>query len=465
MWAITLIYNETYEKVRGNLIMNKKCGEFIIRGVIVALVGIGAVSVYWSYSKPIVETKKPVIVSSDMSNIGSKEEDKPLQVVKKEKTDAIEGLNFVIGLTGDNEVIGQIGLTRKEIEEKYKKYDKSTKSEEIKFLKDIGGSAYKINLSTLEKTTFKIGEQSVNNHDICVKISPDGTKLGYCLMNFNNNCERTDYYIYDIKNNTNKKVFAKDEWYQYPTWSRDSKYIIGAGRDKNILIYDIQNDNIKRVKVKIDTKEVMPNPAGKFYTEDGKTIYFDGMQNDINTKNSENTLRKGIYKLSADNGEIESLMLLSDNYNAKNIDNYIINGGFEVIDKGKKVVFEGNLNGQKGLYIYNVASKKYNKVAESIGGVLVPFWVSPDESKVIYATFEDKGKNGCWSVYAAKIKDNELVNKILLCSDVEHLDGRQENTVWWSNDSKKVVISEIKGINLDNRDFGEKGYINTIYFK
>ncbi len=418
--------------------MNQENKNWKAKAVVGGLLVLGAVSVIYSYSKPLMASTKSVVMSDNAAN---SEDDRPLQVVKSEKTDAIEGFNRIVGLIGDNEALVRIGITKKEIEERLKVLNKNNQEDGEKFIKDVKGKTYKLNLSTLEKSLFNFGDSGIT--------SPDGTKY---LYGEKENGEQS-CYIVDIKSNTKRKINMKGN-ILVANWTGNSKYIAGVSYGENqslIVVYDVQNDKFREFKD--DSKSI--SSLDSVYSSNGKDFYFE------ERKHEKSITVVGIYKLNTDDGKIEPVMELTSNEKDKS-KNRIGSQGFAVIDEGQKLVFQGTLNGEGGLFIYDVKSKKTNKVIQSTGSGDTPFWISPDENKIVYATY-----NGVWSISAAKFKGNDLVNKILLLKDLNSYSfTNQKNMVWWNNDSNKVTIFESKPFNdVDNRPFLEKGIIHSVYLK
>ncbi|MBW9156775.1 hypothetical protein G9F71_003620 [Clostridium sp. FP2] len=425
-----------------------------VGAVVAGILMLGAVSVVYSYSKPLMASNNSVVVSANKLKAVAPDEYKPLQVVKSEKTDRIEGLNNMIGLVGDNQAIVQIGLSRKDIEEKIKKLDKenTNEEEELKFSKEVTGGTYKLNLSTFEK--------SPSNLEYGARISPDKTKYIYDTKDIYDTKENGEncYYIVDIKSNSKKKINTKGNILL--DWSVNSKYIIGLtfAKSPSIVVYDVENDKLKEFK---EGNQRINQLAG-VYSNNGKDVYFVGI---TNVKNNEKTIiTEGIYKLSTDDGKVQPVMVLPS-AEAMLHKNRIGNHSFAVINDGQMIVFEGNINGENGLFIYDVNSKKTNKFAQSLGRHIVPFWISPDENKIVYATYSGEDDKGVWSIYAAKFNGNEIVNKILLLKDIDYYNMYNGNKVFWSNDSNKVTIFESKNFNLAGRIFAENGSIHSIDLK
>lgn len=485
-------------------------------GVLTLLIGVS----YHLYLKSIDKITDPVIVSESMFNIEQKEEDVLLQIVKRDKIEGITGLNQVIGLTDDNQIIAQIGPTREEIENIYEKYKKDIMYKGRRFETEIVGSIYKIDLNTLEKVPFRMDEKSLNTDGMSQFISPDGSKLFYTLLNyiFEDACygiERLGSYIYDVKSNTNSAIKFNLNDYFIRGWSKDSKYVIGVNKadvfqENNILLYDSEMNSTRLVPIKNKGEKMFRSRiTDKVYSKEGEKVFFLGMQVDRNyfdlyqqldrlykkmkephdkkekknsqsnkelNKEMENLKEKikknfrngvytqGIYKLDVETEQVDIIMTAALPEEESTEYRFSCHK-FEVINDGKQIVFEGNINGKDGLFIYSVQKKQYFKVAESVGDPLVPFHISPDENKIVYAVFNGIGNNGYWTIYAANIIEDKLVNKMILYKDIEYYSGLGNDKVWWSRDSKKLIIHEEKTFDLDTRIIAEKGIIHVIYFK
>ncbi|MBZ9618451.1 TolB family protein [Clostridium estertheticum] len=424
--------------------MGQENKNWKVKVAVVGILLLGSVSVVYSYSKPLMASNNSVVLSGNKLKAIDSDEYKPLQVVKSEKTNSIEGLNNMIGLVGDNQAIVQIGLNRKDIESKIKKFDNV--NEESKFIKEVIGGTYKINLSTFEKSPSNLEEGAI--------ISPDNTKYIYDTKE---NGE-SYHYIVDIKTNTKKIINVKGNILL--GWSTNSKYLVGlsSAKSPSIVVYDVENDKLKEFK---EGNQRINLLAG-VYSNNGKDVYFVGT---TSAKSNEKTIiTEGIYKLSTDDGKVQPVMILPE-AELKSLKNRIVNYGFSVVNDGQKIVFEADINGEDGLFIYDVNSKKTNKFAQSVGSHLVPFWISPDENKIVYATYSGKDDKGVWSIYVAKFNENEIVNKILLLKDINYYNGLNQNGVFWNNDSNKVTILESKILNLDGRFFAENGIIHSIHLK
>jgi Tol biopolymer transport system component len=440
--------------------MGIKNGNVIARLVIIGLFGLISIIAYQSFAKQNIETKEPIIVSANMSNLENNDDDKPLQIVAREDFDNIKGLNEYIGATGNNEIIARIGLSKTEIEELYKKYKKPLGiKEEISFINEQGGGLYKINLTTFEKTPLKTAESEFNDFEGAPIMSPNGRKLmhiPYILDELAGGSKPAIIYdlndksIINIDASIDSNIDPKDVIYR--NWSQDSRYIIGISIDEevfSIIMLEVEKNQFRKLKI---DNQFKVNPLGTLFSEDGKYIYFVGWQNKT----------PGIFRLDVESGNTELAMALQDKINSEGNKSFIRNYPYKVINDGKSIVFMANIDGEDGLYIYNADSKGYTKIAESVGDPIVPYWIAPDNKNIIYAThYKGKDKKGFWNVYAAKLVGSKLENKILISQDIEY-PGMP--IVSWSNDSKTAIMYEPHIFTLDTRVFVEKGIIRKIRF-
>lgn len=413
-------------------------------------------SIYFFNTKSYTISDNTVVVCEDASSLNVTDS-KPLQIVQRQKTENINGLHEIYVFNDNIEVFVGIGLTRKEFEEKYKdKHLVDMTNEEINQAEnDIYGKVYRLNLSTLEKTPLKNGKEIIN--EVTTGISPDRTKFVYMLNG--------KQYIYDIKNDTNTAFFDK----KYSgSWSKDSNFIIngtfGFGVSKDALyVYDVKEKITKKIELKGDDVDLSSIPS--FYSDNGREIYFIGAQS------AQGSIRRSvIFKVNTETEKAEPVMILpyTDHSKPGTDESYngLLSNDYNIIDGGKKIIFVGILKGEDGIFIYDIESDKYNKVVSATeDGASVCYWISPDKSKLIYATPEDKGDKRYWNMYAAKINGNELVNRICLSKCVD-LGGSIPNMVHWSTDSKKIVFFEENSVhNKNGFDLSDKNIINVITFK
>ncbi|AKL95942.1 hypothetical protein CACET_c24970 [Clostridium aceticum] len=438
--------------------MGIKTEKWLTKVVIVGLLGLVSIIAYQSFTKEIIETQEPIIVATDMKNLEDHDEDKPLQIIAREEVNSIKGINEFIGAVGNSEVIARIGLSRSDTEELYGRYRKPLGNrEEVEFINTVKGPLFKINLNTLEVTPVKTNEVSFDPSEMSPILSPDGRKLMHIPYMMDKSLEISKpAIVYDLHNQSIINIDAnidpdmKPENVFYRGWSEDSRYIVGLGIEdggQSIITLEVENNQFHKVKINSDIFRV--NTLGHIFTEDGKEIFFVGWKNEVS----------GIYKLEVDSENIELVMALPDEGDG----NFVRNYPYRVIDGGNRIVFLGNIRGENGLYIYHDDGKTFTKIADGEGS-LISFWVSPDNKKIVYATyFRDEKSRRFWKIYAAKIVEDRLEDRILVSEDVAEYPGMP--IISWSGDSRSIVMYEPQIFTLDSRVFVENGIIRRIRFR
>lgn len=400
---------------------------------------------------------KPIVVWENSSKLPGTD-DKPLEVISKKNYGNIEGLSENLGFIGDDEALVGIGMNREEF---YKKYPNKVDSNNNKQLdssyNDQVGNIYKIKLSTLEKNPTGIPVKSLISD-----IALNSSKVVYRSDN--------KVYFYDFKKNINteyKSASKGDSLNNLGNWSKDGRIFISFN-DDNLKVYDSFNENVK--KVKLNSGKVWLERIPGFYSRDGKDIYFIGGQ----SKNGNSRYqRQGIFKVNSNSGEIDDIMVTpyNDARKLNNDSNYSgIPHDYVFFDDDKKILLNASLNGVDGAYIYDINDKKfYNVIQHTVkseeGRYSSPMWISPDETKVIYANRAIENNKECWNLYAAKISGNSFTNRACIYKNFNAV-GSIDDWVQWSSDSKKVLFfTADKPIVKNNITFYDKNEVNLITFK
>lgn len=417
---------------------------------IILMLAICALSSYWIRASVISKLKEPVTVAANSKELYENDDDKLVQIVKQDKIE-IAGVNDFEGFTGDNEAILRIGMNKNEILNLNKK-----NMNKVDFLKKISGKLYTVNLLTGKKSVFNIGEKNYLKNEIRSKISPDGNMLYFKPIDVHNSTVNSNF-IYDMKKNTIKKLGLRDDF--IGTWSNDSKFIIGSNWNENyrkLVIYNVENGSIKNID--LDSRLVI-NPMIRIYSEDGSTVYVDGFYKN----NSKNKYDRGIFKFDIDSKKLTKFMMLPYEKNPKEVNNFILSYQCFAVVGENKVVFNGCVNGEVGLYIYDNQNKKYIKAAESKESQIVPFSISPADNKIAYAIYSGKGNNGLWTIYAARVAENGVINRIAVSS--VNYDSIIELPMRWEIDGNKLAVFKLNNSIVDNRVISDKCEVNTISFK
>ncbi|MCY6484114.1 hypothetical protein OW763_07075 [Clostridium aestuarii] len=438
--------------------MNKSKKIFALKIGIPVILAVGCISITWIFNtKTLVASDKTVVVCEDASELNISD-DKPLQIVQRRKIADISGLHDIFGFNEKNQAIVGIGLGKEEFEKKYKDKKRTEMSDEEndEAYNDIHGKLYKFDLETLKKIPLKNGKDIVDAEDVTAGFSPDKTKFEYTF--------NKKQYIYDIKNDTSKSYYNRE---MCGVWSQDGNFIInrvafGSNESSNNLyVYDVKNNIIK--KIHIDDKVFVY--CMNFYSEDGKKIYFLGEQ----SKEDNVSIRiQGIFKVNIDTEKVEPVMLLPyfNNKKGSRRNKNRIYDDYNLIDGEKKIIFEGRLNEEDGIFIYDIESKRFHKlIASPEKGVAFSYWLSPDKAKVIYTISRKKGNKRFWNLYGAKISGNKLINRISLCKDID-LGGIVANMIQWSSNSKKIIFFEQNSeYNKNDFNISDRNIINMITFK
>lgn len=417
-------------------------------------------------------SQKPEVVWKDSSALPLTD-DKPLEIVSKKTYGNVQGFSENFGFINSNEAIVGIGMGREEFYKKYTKDGSKMIGEESgEASDDIEGRVYKLNLTTFEKTPL-----SIETKNVIEAVVPNINKLNYVKDN--------KYNLYDV--NTNKNIeydnFKEDcktSWNS--NWSEDGSYLIKQ-QNNNIILYNIKNDSSKEIQV--DKKYVEMVSMQNFYSKDGEYIYFIGEQYKDSDKNYK---RQGVFKVNSKTEKIDEVLVLpyidvkSGRYVGIRLpimgfigkNNFAMNGLslnniYGILDNGKKIIFDGILNNNEGLYIYDVETRKFYNVINHVnakeGKYALPFWVSPDKSKIIYENIVIKNNKDQWNLYAAKINGNNLTDRKLLAENINIL-GNIYNEVQWSPDSKSILYFTGKNQTTKNGfTFMDKNEVNIVTFK
>lgn len=417
-------------------------------------------------------SQKPEVVWKDSSALPLTD-GKPLEIVSKKTYGNIQGLSENFGFINSNEAVLGIGMDKDEFYKKYTK-DRSKMSDEesSKASDDIEGRVYKLNLTTFEKSPL-----SMETKNVTEAVVPNINKLNYVKDN--------KYNLYDI--NTNKNIEYdnfKEDW--KTSWnsncSEDGNYLIKQ-QNNNIKLYDIKNGSSKEIEV--DKKYVEMVSMQNFYSKDGEYIYFIGEQYKDSDRNYK---RQGIFKVNSETEKIDEVLVFPYNdvksgryigirlpiigfigKNSFTMNGLSLNNIYGILDNGKKIIFDGILNNREGLYIYDVETRKFynviNHVNSKEGKYALPFWISPDKSKIIYMNVVIENNKDQWNLYAAKINGNNLTDRKLLAENINTL-GNIYNAVQWSSDSKSILYFTGKNeITKNGFTFMDKNEVNIVTFK
>ena len=378
---------------------------------------------------------KPVTINSD--DLSLKDDNSVLEVVSKESFGDVKGLTNNFGFKNNNEILLGIGMSREEFYEKYpEELDKGNK-ENDKLIDEQYNDAYCGKMYEFNITDSTKKPLNINVRDVYSDLLAGGNRVSYV--------DNNKFYIYDL--NTKSKNEYKDmrdklgedkRDYQIGPeymgrWSKDGKCLIYY-EDGNINIYNTLENTTKSFEVDSDNRDL--GMTQSYYSDDGQDVYYIGV------KYENNMTSQGILKLNSIDGDIEEVLLLPPtDYSSNDFSkqSQIHEGEYCVLESGKKIIFNGIIEGIAGTYIYDVEDNKfYNVVPHDVEDMSYcsDIWVSPDKSKIIYINLEDENGVKHMNLYAAKINGNSLIDRICIYKDI-NLCGEK---VTWSPDSKKILF-------------------------
>lgn len=145
----------------------------------------------------------------------------------------------------------------------------------------------------------------------------------------------------------------------------------------------------------------------------------------------------GIYELSFDHQKKAIVQFPSKKQSSDTLT------GFDLINGGKTVIFNGTYDGEPGIFFYDVDKKTLTKVVS--GGVdkegqWAPFYsLSPDGTKIVFGNIardKDTVKN---DVYVADVTGGGLSQAIRIMENVK-MPAVISLMAHWSDDSGKLYI-------------------------
>ncbi|GAA0738918.1 hypothetical protein [Clostridium oceanicum] len=462
-------------------------GKLKIRAILtmIPVVLIGTTYIVNSYLKDYTDyLNENNVVVTEKSMASKITENKPLEIVQKREN--IKGINHVLGVISEDELLINLGITKDEYMKKYKDKDITDMNpkEYEQAQNDVDGKVYKLNFKTLEKSPLKNKNQDINNYNLHTYISPDYSKLYYNsayytgidskgkngkILNFD--------YIYNLKDNTSVSVDKKI----IGNWSKDGKYLIGK---KNWLDGDVSKDEYKKIREKTkhtlylydiknkNTKEINidPNVVSTveygYYYKYGKEIYFGGVK--VNKEN-EKSERQGIFKVNIETKKVDEVMILPNDTKLNPSENYIGFQNYKFINGRKNIIFNGNVDGKDGIFNYDIEKNKFTNLIPNVGieteiRGAPSFWISPDKTKIAYLTqSKEKHFSRKHNLYVARINDNNIINRILLKEKIYI--GNTKDSVQWSRDGNTMSYVIINPDSIGTNTVNGNNSLNVVKFK
>ncbi len=235
--------------------------------------------------------------------------------------------------------------------------------------------------------------ESLHSYVSGIAFSPDGEKIAFVAKASGQDAL---YFLTVQDKNIYLKKFFNVNSIQSPVWSPDGKKIAFAalvGRQRDIVIYDIDNDSTKIIKDE-NCDDLDPS-----WFPDSRTIAFSSdcphPDNDFILKNPDykpvdsmdyhtlyNKFGYGNYNLFTMDIETQEIKPLRVGPGQ--------NREPAVSPDGKKICFVSNRNGIDNLYISYIDSSETFPVTDVLTGVSSPSW-SPDGKQIAFSSFNKAG--------------------------------------------------------------------------
>lgn len=451
--------------------MKEKIKRLVLKILLPIIIIIIAFSVTHYLKKYLQDKEKSPVVISDQIVKAQNFEKEPLQIVQRWESENIVGLNSILGINSEDEVIVGIGLSKDDYLKKYfnVKFNEMNNEEYKKAMEEIKGNVYKLNIKTLQKNLLA----EINAYN---EVLDDNREVDYS--------QNSNSVVCHIESGTLIRYISERGY----NWAQDGSYLIDKSNKLNekfnkkesnenrIYYYNIKSDTEKELLIDKSKIEVNFN---SIYSEDGKKFYFIG-----NPKGDKSV--NGIYKIDVEKGKFEEILVVPS-IALKNIGyERSILSNYKVIDSGRKIILTASINGESGIYLYDAEVKKFFKVVSPVKrkntvendaslttsnkgnktktGYMSYFWVSPDESRIAYInkTDEDGDK---WELCVSRINEYGLSNKIILKKDIL-IPNTYETAVQWSKDSKKMYFISCKdGEYINGNAVSNDSHINIVTFK
>ncbi|MCY6372116.1 hypothetical protein [Clostridium ganghwense] len=260
------------------------------------------------------------------------------------------------------------------------------------------------------------------------KVSPDGTKIAYQMRDGIN----LNIFIKDLKTNEEKCIYEIESlgYERYTLWSNNSKYISFFKNDtpqngQSIIIYDVETKKMREIVLE-GWKDAYGYSTVKV-SDDAKNAAVI-----VHDKNYKKDIRADLCLYN-----VELIKNKIKDKERVNID-YMSMSDVEFINKNKFVYIKGY---KQAICIYDDNTRKTEEVMKNVDR----FKISHDGKYIVYSKHSNQhGKN----IYLGKISENKILNEKILYT------GISPNTLSWSKDNRKILISGEKYSN---------GYTNSLY--
>ncbi|WP_153730870.1 TolB-like translocation protein [Sporosarcina obsidiansis] len=239
--------------------------------------------------------------------------------------------------------------------------------------------------------------------------------------------DKDKFYVYDFKNDTQQFIGKGSESAEYRMYFGDP--------EGSTVIQVLDDNNGFRVeKTVLETKQ-------KFSWNLGELIDLNGFA--INTALASN---EGIYIVGESFQDGYGLYHLLENGDMKqlsSLDGINSMDHFEFLDENT-IIYNDNYKGKSGIFTLDLTTGNVTQLVaggEDKEGIWVPFYkLSPDQSKILFDTPVQVGKEYKTNVYVAEFVEGKLTKPTLLMQNAE-LYAVISMTGYWSDDSNTAYIS------------------------
>ncbi|MDI3480761.1 MAG: hypothetical protein PWQ97_416 [Tepidanaerobacteraceae bacterium] len=252
------------------------------------------------------------------------------------------------------------------------------------------------------------------------EASRDGKKVMYL--------DKDQYFVYDLKSKSKTPLIKKQ--------GQDGEPYFADEKGGYVSYFDFKHSNLNVIDTQtsethaLDFKKLFT--LENFMLEDVK-IYMDKVYVATHSKKD----GYGIYELSFD-GQKKAIV----QYPPEKQDSDTL-AGFDLINGGKTVIFNGTYDDESGIFFYDVDKKSLTKVISGgldKEGQWTPFYsLSPDGTKIVFDNIvrdKDTVKN---DIYVADITDGGLSQAIRIMENVK-MPAVISLMAHWSDDSSKLYI-------------------------
>lgn len=252
------------------------------------------------------------------------------------------------------------------------------------------------------------------------EASRDGKKVMYL--------DKDQYFLYDLKSKSKKPLIKKQGQAGEPYFADE--------KGEYVSYFDFKHSNLNVIDTQ--TSETHALDFKKLFTLENFMLQdVKVYQGKVYVAAYSKKDGYGIYELSFDHQKKAIVQFPSKKQSSDTL------AGFDLINGGKTVIFNGTYDGEPGIFFYDVDKKTLTKVVS--GGVdkegqWAPFYsLSPDGTKIVFGNIardKDTVKN---DVYVADVTGGGLSQAIRIMENVK-MPAVISLMAHWSDDSGKLYI-------------------------